>query len=335
METSEDQDSDQKRDQYKQRRSDFASLINKLPFTIGPFKFLHVIGQGAFSTVFQIVHTGSNLTFAAKCIRTQDKGGSKNIVRSEINALKTLYHPNIVKIYDVLEEENFIYIILEHCGSTTMKDKIANGPIPYKQLIHFMYQCLKAVSCCHAHGVAHRDIKPANIFVKSDGRIILGDFGLSKISYQQSSEFCGSLPFLPPEMIKHKVHDPMKADIWSLGVTFYAMAYGVLPWSLSTSSSMEIFKDKIANCQCTFMRTINGTVIEIIQSMMKIDPNERPTADELLRNPIFTQNSKIPIVQPRSQFYTKSSLSKISQFTKVSHSSLKPRTRRSFSYTFA
>ena len=320
--------------QVHKRREEFAKLVRKLPFTVGDFTFTHVIGQGAFSTVFQATHVGSTLQFAAKCIVAKDQENRKNVVMSEINALKKLYHPNIVKIYDVIEQDNFIYIILEHCGSTTMKDKISKGPICQKNLINYMFQCLKAVACCHAQGVAHRDIKPANLFVQNDSRIILGDFGLSKITTEalESDEFCGSLPFLPPEMIQKKVHDPMKADIWSLGVTFYAMAYGTLPWSLKSSKSLEHLKDCILNCNCPFPLTISSRIVELIRSMMQIQPASRPTAADLLCNPLFA--SQLTPAQPHSQYFNRSPISKLNQFQMHSHSSLRKRGGHSLSLTF-
>ena len=328
------ENSEGKEAQIQKRRAEFSKLVKKLPFTIGDYTFTQVIGQGAFSTVFQATHVASSLQFAAKCIISKDQENSKNVVMSEINALKKLYHPNIVKIYEVIEKEDFIYIILEHCGSTTMKDKINKGPVSPKILINYMHQCLKAVASCHSHGVAHRDIKPANLFVQNDSRIILGDFGLSKITDEtiESDEFCGSLPFLPPEMIQKKVHDPMKADIWSLGVTFYAMAYGTLPWSLQTTRSLEHLKDCIINCNCPFPHTISSTISDFIRSMMQIQPALRPSAEDLLCNPIFF-NQTNPI-QPHSQYFNRSPMSKINQFQMHSHSSLRKK-GHSFSLTFA
>lgn len=108
------------------------------------------------------------------------------------------------------------------------------------------------------------------------------------------NEFCGSLPYKPPEIIRKISYSPLKADIWSLGVTFYVLAVGHLPWSNNAAYSME---DLIIKAKYKIPSRVAQPVADMIASMIKVDPRERPSASELLANELFmkTETSLIPV----------------------------------------
>ena len=266
------------------------ALIASLPFTIADYTFEKVLGSGGFSTVFQVTHNSSGQSFAAKACKlcAQDKT-KREIALKEMHFLRSLYHPNIIKIYDILEGYDHVFMILEFLsGGSSKKLVVHNHGMIYKNLISSMKQVLSAVAFCHSHNIAHRDIKPDNILYDASGRLVLSDFGLScNISHDALiSDFPGSLPFKAPEILKHIEYDPFKADMWSLGVTFYYWASGKMPWSNEGD-----VKSKIIHSFFRIPNNMPPAVKSIVQSLMVADPAKRPTAEELLQLPLF-QNTK-------------------------------------------
>ena len=261
-------------------------LAKYLPFTLCGYTFAKVLGSGGFSTVFQVIHNSSGQYFAAKAcpIPTRDTK-NRNVALSEMHFLRTLYHPNIIKIYDIIEGLDHIFMILEYLSFGSSKKLVThNQGMRYTLLLSAMKQVLTAVSFCHAQNIAHRDIKPDNILFDPSGRCVLSDFGLScTISHDElSKDFSGSLPFKAPEVLKRMHHDPFKADMWSIGVTFYYWATGKMPWS----SQCDI-RGRIMNCVYTVPKNVPPAVASIIQQTMVLDPLKRSTSNELLQLPIF------------------------------------------------
>lgn len=275
-------------------------LIRKIPFKVGPYTFESVLGRGAFSTVFKVKHEFSNKYYAAKAVQFQDCSvGQINVLKAETDALKSLYHPNIIKIYDVLQEYSHFFMIIELCSGESVMNLVDSHPkgLATNQLLSIMRQTLSAIAFCHSHKISHRDIKPANILIDESGRCILSDFGLScnVMRRDKVSEFCGSLPYKPPEIVRKISYSPLKADIWSLGITFYVLAVGHLPWSNNSACAME---DLIVKARYKIPSRVAQPVADIISSMIKVDPKDRPSASELLANELFTKTESCLVPVP-------------------------------------
>jgi 5'-AMP-activated protein kinase catalytic alpha subunit len=272
-------------------------LIESLPFTIEGYNFLRVLGSGGFSTVFKVVHISSGQFFAAKACQINKKDVYKrNVAITEMNALKELYHQNIIKIYDIIEGHNHIFMILEYMAGGSVKSAIPRKQgMRYTALISVIRQILIAVDFCHSLNIAHRDIKPDNILFDNDDRCVLSDFGLSCIvnDQQLSTDFSGSLPYKAPEILKHQKYDPFKADMWALGVTFYFMAVGELPWKKRND-----VKEIIINGFYIIPKQVAPPIQYLIRSTLVVDPNKRATAKQLLELPIFQQfNERVPLIE--------------------------------------
>ena len=271
------------------------ALAQNLPFTLGGYNFVQVLGSGGFSTVFKVVHLSSGQFFAAKaCSIDKSEKHKRNVALAEMNSLKTLYHPNIIKIYDIIEGYNFIFMILEFMGGGSAKSIIPKETgIRYNLLISSIKQILSAVEFCHSQNIAHRDIKPDNILFDETGRCVLSDFGLSCTMKDSSlsNDFSGSLPYKSPEILKHREYDPFKADMWALGVTFYYMAIGELPWDRSGD-----MKKMIVNSFYLIPKRVPAVIQYIIRSTLVFDPTKRATAKKLLELPVFSgQIDTVPI----------------------------------------
>jgi len=150
---------------------------------------------------------------------------------------------------------------------------------------------LSAINECHEKNVSHQDIKPSNVLIDAYGRAKLADFGLSKNidMMVKSSRFCGSLPYLAPEVVLKQKHDPFKADIWSLGITFYVMAFGKSPWNAKSEDNLL---KQIMRGDVTYPDYPNELLVEFLKSILIINPDDRHSAQELLCHPIFRVNAK-------------------------------------------
>ena len=302
-------------------------FVSQLPFTLNGYRFESVLGSGSFSTVFKVLHESSKLYFAAKSMPL-DRQTKIDVIGAEIESLMHLYHPNIIKIYETFKAENYIFIIIEWCSGMNIKEVIeTQGQIHPDQLLSFYRQILSAISYCHQRRVAHRDIKPANIFVEKNGRCVVGDFGLSCIEIDKATEFCGSLAYKPPEILQKKAYNPLAADIWSLGVTFYVMATGKSPWQ--TSQVMPIERCIISG-DFYLPPSINKDIAHLLRSMIVVDPDKRRSAEELVNLPMF---DKTPNLVPFKSYTEKRVPLCVRSNSVTKRSICKPKPNRSSSKT--
>ena len=277
---------------YSQIQDDSNELIKNLPFVLHDYRFEKVIGRGHYSIVFEISNLKNNTRYAAKAINLlfSDSSKSTNVCDSEIEMLKKLLHPNIIKIYDYFRSGKHLFLILQLCEGGTITSLITpNSRFPIGALHSYMRQILEAFDYCHARNISHRDIKPENIFLDTYGRPLIGDFGFSiETSYDSyvGDSFCGSFIYKAPELIEKKPYCPLKADVFSLGVTFYTIAFGVLPWPRNNRLAAE---KSIINCEYTFPDDCPPELAEVLRSMIVKDPDQRLTIKEILKLPFFTQ----------------------------------------------
>ncbi|EAY07913.1 hypothetical protein TVAG_064600 [Trichomonas vaginalis G3] len=131
-------------------------------------------------------------------------------------------------------------------------------------------------------GIAHRDLKPSNLLIDQYNRIKIADFGLavSAEKNQKITRFGGSLTFSSPEIIKGLKHDPFKADIWALGITFYCLVFGKIPYTATTEDEL---KQQISDAKITIPATCDKRISIILDMILKPDPDERPTAAGVLQ----------------------------------------------------
>lgn len=246
------------------------------------YEYKRFLGKGSFSSVFLCRSSKYQQDFAVK-MTVKHK-----ITELEYNTMVSLNHSNIIKLYDAFEDEKAQYLVMEYCPNGTLRQK---GKLSYDQFIRYSKQILEALSYCHSKNVAHRDIKPDNIFLNEYDQVKLADFGLAKKFEidSKSNEKCGSLMYLPPEMFLHRSICPFKADIWSLGITFFFMATGKFPY---VCNSREDLKNLIAYDELNLdIFDIDPRIQFLIEKMTVKNLNLRSSPEELLQISIFSSNN--------------------------------------------
>lgn len=279
-------------------------LINMMPFTINGFVFSEIIGKGSFAIVFKVYNAYYSKDFAAKAIpiRLGEDEDQIDVCANEIEALKRLNHPNIIKLYDTFKVYNHLFMILQYCGKGTL-DKMIRPPfgLPTEILIPYMRQILDAIEYSHKMNVAHRDIKPSNIFIDDNLRPLIADFGLSyieKTKLELSKEYCGSYGYRSPEICTATPYCPFKADVWALGVTIYQMCTGRKPWPDGRNNKETL--EAIQKAKFSIPDTIPTDVKACLKMMMIPDPKKRPTISQVKALDLFKPLSPIPTINRNS-----------------------------------
>ena len=268
------------------RMNDEAEVF--LPQTINGYQFLRYIGSGTYSHVFVVHSERYGRDFCAKVsgIAPEMLDENGNVAyEPELLCLQSFDHPNIIRLYDFFVYEDNLVLILEQCKGGDLNDVIrdVDGKWTNANLVTLMKNVVSALLYCSQHDVAHRDIKPSNIMIDEYGRAKVGDFGLS--SYAPKSQLtnvqCGSRNYVAPEVLNSEMHDPYAADIWSLGVTFYQLAFKHLPWVEEVDHSMRRIEDRMFPPEC------DKNFVNMIKSMLDPVPERRPRIEDLITHPFF------------------------------------------------
>ena len=232
------------RDYYCDNEEDYNNWVSVLKKATGYTNLLEIydikqkLGKGKFGLVKLGINKKKKKKVAVKIMNKNNMDSSDlELVRTEIEILKICQHPYIIKLYDVFENVDYIYIIMEHCPGGDLFSFLKKRDFCLKEekVVVIMYKLCKAVYYVHSYGIAHRDIKPENVLLTSedeDADIRLMDFGLSKIvgPNQKCTEPYGTLTYCAPEIILDKPYIKT-VDSWSLGVMTYLMLSGSLPFS--------------------------------------------------------------------------------------------------------
>jgi 5'-AMP-activated protein kinase, catalytic alpha subunit len=204
------------------------------------------IGEGTFGKVKIAVHIPTGEKVAVKVLeksRIKEQADIRRVNR-EIKILKKTRHPNVIQLYEVLDTQNSVYLIMENADGGEMFDFIvAHRHVPESQACIFFHQIIDGVEVLHQNEITHRDLKPENLLLKStpNGWLIkIVDFGLSNThdGGRLLSTACGSPCYAAPEMIAGKKYVGPLADIWSMGVILFALVCGYLPFEDPNTSAL-------------------------------------------------------------------------------------------------
>jgi calcium-dependent protein kinase len=291
------------------------------------YKFLKELGAGAFGKVYLVEHLKSKQTYACKRLSKKKIKNIESII-SEINMLKNLDHPNIVKLFEIYEDKSYLFLVMEELKGGELFDRIldrAQNKNYYteKEVSRLFKQIVSGINYCHKEKICHRDIKPENIVFsdaseQSDVKLI--DFGLSKtFNSSKKNEMktrVGTCFYMSPEVIKGEYNE--KCDVWSLGVLLYVLISGRAPFNGSDDNA--IIK-KVTEGKFEFKwegwKGISDDCKNLIRHMLTVDVKKRPTAEEVLQNPWISlgapKASDIPIIIELDEIKKYAQLDKLSK----------------------
>lgn len=248
----------------------------------GRYKLLDTIGEGGMAIVYRAEDLILDRVVAVKVLRSEFSQDDEFILRfrREAESATSLAHPNIVTIYDVGEEDDLYYIVMEYVEGRTLKDYIKDeAPLANKKALEIMKQIASAIRHAHDHHIIHRDIKPHNILITHNGDVKVTDFGIAmamtSATITHTKSVIGSAHYFSPEQAKGSIANE-KSDIYSLGVVLYEMLTGSLPFSGESPVSVALkhLQDKFTPPK-QLNRNIPQSVENIIYKAMEKDPLNR------------------------------------------------------------
>ncbi|KAE9544842.1 hypothetical protein AGLY_000384 [Aphis glycines] len=252
------------------------------PDTIGFYTIDRRIGKGNFAEVRLATHRLVAIKMIDK--RKLDAVNLEKVHR-EVDIMKQLDHPHIIKLYQVMESKDMIYIISEYASQGEIFDYIAKyGRMTEAAARKKFWQILSAVEYCHNRHVVHRDLKAENLLLDANMNIKIADFGFSNYFTpgEQLATWCGSPPYAAPEVFEGKKYYGPEIDVWSMGVVLYVLVCGALPFDGSTLHSL---RDRVLSGRFRIPYFMSTGCESLIRKMLILDPNKRYTVEQIKRHP--------------------------------------------------
>lgn len=255
----------------------------------GRYEVIKYIGGGGMSKVYLAHDVILDRDVAIKILNydfSNEEELKRRFMREALSAT-SLTHPNIVDIFDVGEENELHYLVMEYVEGQTLKEYIqSNGPLRPEQAIPIMRQLVSAISNAHYNGIIHRDIKPQNILMDVDGNLKITDFGiamaLSATSHTKTNSVLGTVHYLSPEQARGGMAT-MKSDIYSLGIVFYELLSGELPFSGESAVSIALkhLQEETPSIRALFPTIPQSVENVILKATTKDASNRYRSADEM------------------------------------------------------
>ena len=268
---------------------------------IGNYLLEKKIGKGAFGKVFRARNTETNKIYAIKRInksKLSKHDKLPGLLKTEIKIMQIISHPNILHCFEVIESERHYYLVLNFCEQGDIENYMKDKSINYfeeEKAIAFLKQIMNGFAELRKKQIMHRDFKLANIFLSNDV-LIIGDFGLSRMGVDVTSTMLGTPMTKAPELFdspNNSDNYTSKADIWSIGVVYYQLLFGVTPYTGMTENGLyqQIRKNTGANLK--FPTTISDESKDVLRKMLTIDPQARINWVDLFNHPVFNKKSAL------------------------------------------
>jgi len=266
--------------------------------SVGQYVLGKTIGEGTFGKVKLGTHISTGEKVAVKILereRIKEVADVERVAR-EIHILKIIQHPHIIKLYEIIETPEQLFLIMEYCNGGELFDHIVEcGRVPEARACKFLQQLIAGVEQIHKINVVHRDLKPENLLLDENSNIKIVDFGLSNIFKDGDllKTACGSPCYAAPEMIAGHKYTPYNCDVWSCGVILFALVCGYLPFEDQNTSALYT---KILKADYQMPKFISSEVRHLIDRMLTVDPEKRITISGIYEHPWYSQ---IPLAVSR------------------------------------
>nr|XP_020489135.1 hormonally up-regulated neu tumor-associated kinase homolog [Labrus bergylta] len=263
-------------------------LLRSFPHSkrVGSYLVGKMINKGSFAKVMEGLHIGTGEKVAIKVIdkkkARQDSYVLKNMKR-EPRIHQMVRHPHIVVLLETLETENSYYMAMELCAGGDLMDRICERKrLEEREVRRYTRQILSAVDHLHKHGIVHRDLKIENFLLDEHNNIKIVDFGLSNtlktesLSLELLSTQCGSPAYAAPELLAHRKYGP-KVDVWSIGVSMFAMLTGTLPFTVEPFNIKQLHHKMVSGEIGSIPSDVSKGAAAFVLSLLEPDPDKRPS----------------------------------------------------------
>uniref|UniRef100_A0A336L8R5 MAP/microtubule affinity-regulating kinase 3 n=1 Tax=Culicoides sonorensis TaxID=179676 RepID=A0A336L8R5_CULSO len=252
---------------------------------IGKYKLLKTIGKGNFAKVKLAKHVPTGKEVAIKIIdKTQLNSSSLQKLFREVRIMKMLDHPNIVKLFQVIETDKTLYLVMEYASGGEVFDYLVlHGRMKEKEARAKFRQIVSAVQYCHQKKIIHRDLKAENLLLDSEMNIKIADFGFSN-EFTPGSKldtFCGSPPYAAPELFQGKKYDGPEVDVWSLGVILYTLVSGSLPFDGST---LRELRERVLRGKYRIPFYMSTDCENLLRKFLVLNPAKRASLETIMKD---------------------------------------------------
>ena len=265
----------------------------------GDYLIKQTIGEGTFSKVKLGINMFTGQKVAIKIldkVKIIEEVGIERVLR-EIKISSELNHPNIIKIYKILEDDKYYLVVMEYCEEGELfnyivkKDKLSE-----KESAFFYYQLINAIEYLHSKGIAHRDLKPENILLGENHLIKLIDFGLSNYFDENTllTTPCGSPSYASPEMVRGEEYNGANNDIWATGIILFAMLCGYLPFeNEDNDKNNELLFKKILEGNIEYPEYLSVLAIDLLKKILVNNPEKRIKINEIKQHKFYLKGKHI------------------------------------------
>ncbi|XP_078090178.1 MAP/microtubule affinity-regulating kinase 3a isoform X10 [Mustelus asterias] len=265
-------------------RNSITSCVDEQPH-IGNYRLLKTIGKGNFAKVKLARHILTGREVAIKIIdKTQLNPTSLQKLFREVRIMKCLNHPNIVKLFEVIETEKTLYLVMEYASGGEVFDYlVAHGRMKEKEARAKFRQIVSAVQYCHQKQIVHRDLKAENLLLDADMNIKIADFGFSNefTVGNKLDTFCGSPPYAAPELFQGKKYDGPEVDVWSLGVILYTLVSGSLPFD---GQNLKELRERVLRGKYRIPFYMSTDCENLLKRFLVLNPSKRGTLEQIMKD---------------------------------------------------
>ena len=256
-----------------------------------------VLGKGTFSVVKLATDIRTNEKIAIKILEKKKIKTTRdfNRIKREINIVKKINHLNIAKVFEIKEDIDKYYILMEFCEKGELFDLIlSRRKLSEEESSYYFYQLVNGLEYIHLNNIIHRDLKPENLLLTKNNILKIIDFGLSNYNSEDNllSTPCGSPCYASPEMVSGKKYNGFTNDIWSIGIILYAMIYGYLPFENINNNNDILFKT-IRECKVDYPKNNCLLALDLLKKILVPDFNQRINIDGIKKHKFYLKGKSI------------------------------------------
>ncbi|ALC44164.1 SAK [Drosophila busckii] len=267
--------------------------------TIDEYEVQHLLGKGGFACVYK-----------AKCLRTHQEvaikmidkkliqgSGLTNRVRQEVDIHSRLKHPSVLQLYTFFQDASYVYLVLELADNGELQrymNQQMKRPFTEDETSSILRQVVAGLLYLHSHNIMHRDISLSNLLLSKDMHIKIADFGLAtqlKRPDERHMTMCGTPNYISPEVVSHLSHG-LPADLWSVGCMVYTLLVGRPPFD---TDAVQSTLNKVVHSDYTMPSHLSYEARDLIDKLLRKNPSERISLEQVLRHPFMTQAAGIAI----------------------------------------